>query len=71
MSFLIYYFFFSVASLTDSFFSEAATLMAISFVSWEVNLTDFFVFWEEIQSDFSSVSLAVSLTDFSFVLEVN
>ena len=60
MSFLIYYFFFSVASLTDSFFSEAATLMAISFVSWE-----------EIQSDFSSVSLAVSLTDFSFVLEVN
>ena len=71
MSFLICCFFFSKVSLTDSFFSEAATLMAISFVSFEVNWMDFFVSWEEILSDFSCVSLAVSLRDFSYVLEVS
>ena len=71
MSFLIYYFSFSVMSLMDSFFFAAVTLMAISFVSFEVNWMDFFVSWEEILSDFSCVSLAVSLTDFSFVAEVS
>ena len=43
MSFLIYYFSFSVMSLMDSFFFAAVTLTEISFVSFEVNLTDFFV----------------------------
>lgn len=60
MSFLTCYSFVSEVSLTDSFFFEAATLMVISYVSWEVNRTDFFAFWEEIRMDSSSASLVVS-----------
>ena len=60
MSFLTCYFFVSEVSLTDSFFFEAVTLMVISCVSWEVNWTGFFAFWEEIRMDFSSSFLEVN-----------
>ena len=71
MSFLTCYSFFSEASLMDSFFFAAVTLMAISFASFEVNWMDFCVSGEEILSDFSCVSVEVNLTDFSFVAEVS
>ena len=71
MSFLTCCSFVSEVSPTDSFFFEAATLMVISYVSWEVNWTDFFAFWEEIRMDFSSASLEVNWTDFFSSLVVS